>query len=151
MSARIRLGLIVGAISLFITACAATFIGVCGPIVPLIAGGVAGYLTAKKEMLASQSEGGKAGAIAGAIAGGLSLIGQIIAGITSLLILPMIYQQMGAASPIPPGSTANPIYWLSGAGTAFCIGLVGVVLAAGAGFAGGYFGTSNTPATPPMQ
>ncbi len=155
MSDRVRLGLIVGVISLFLTACMATFIGLCGPVVPLIAGGVAGYLTVKKEMPASQSEGGKAGAISGAIAGGLSLIGQIIAGIASLVLLPSIYQQLGVSSPIPPGASSNAMYWLSGAGTAFCIGMVGVLLAAGAGFAAGYFGTSNrapiAPTAPPLQ
>ncbi len=153
MSIRVRYGLIAGVISLLVTACAASVFGLCGPVIPLIAGGVAGYLAVRKEMPAIQGDGGKAGAIAGAITGALSILGQIIAGILSLALLPSL--SPGFSNLVPPGSESNPVYWLSGVATSFCIGFVGVLLGAAGGFAGGYFGWSSNapaaPAAPPIQ
>jgi len=145
MSARIKVGLIYGGIGLVLTACMSTIVGICGPAVSLVAGALAGYFTVKQESPASQSEGGKAGAIAGAIAGALGIFGQIIGGILTLAVLPSIMEAMGNYN--YSGYSDQAAYWLSGAGTAFCFGIIGVVLAAIAGYATGYL-TSNKPATP---
>ena len=81
------------------------FIGICGPLVSLLAGGVAGFLAAQQEKLPTKNDGAKAGAMAGGIAGALVIIGQIIGGISALAIM----QATGAQLPfgtIP--STGDP-------------------------------------------
>jgi hypothetical protein len=145
MSARIRIGLIAGGISLVLTACVGALMGICGPAVSLVAGAIAGYFAAKQESPASQSEGGKIGAIAGAIAGGLGVIGQVIGGIASLTLLPSLMQSLGNYT--YSAASGQAVYWISGAFTALCFGMVGVVLAAIAGYAVGYV-SSNKPVTP---
>ena len=149
MSARIRIGLIAGVISLVLTVCVATAVGICGPAVSLIAGAVAAYFVVKQEMPASQSEGGKAGAIAGAIAGAGGVIGQIIGGIVTLTVLPGLMESMGNYS--YSGANNSAAYWAGGAVTALCFGFVGVVLAAIAGFAVGYFTSNKPPVAPVVQ
>lgn len=148
MSARIKVGLIAGGIGLVLTVCVSLAVGICGPAVSLVAGALAGYFTVKQESPASQSEGGKAGAISGAIAGSLGIIGQIIGAILALTVLPSILEAAGNNS--YSGYSDQAVYWLSGAGTAFCFGIVGVILAAIAGYATGYI-SSNKPATPIVQ
>lgn len=148
MSARIRIGLIAAVISLVLTVCVATAVGICGPAVSLIAGALAAYFVVKQEAPATQSEGGKAGAIAGAIAGAGGVIGQIIGGILTLTLLPSIMESLGDSSYSTVSGDAA--YWLGGAGTAFCFGLGGVVLAAIAGYAVGYFTSANKPPVAPV-
>ena len=139
MKPRIRLGLIVGVISLVVTACVSTLMGICGPGVSLFAGAIAGFLTGRGESFPSQGEGAKAGAISGAIAGGVALIGQFIGGIATLTIAPTLFESLGTSE--YTGYSGDVAYWLGGIGAAFCFGLVGVVLSALTGAAGGYFGT----------
>ena len=145
MSARIKVGLIAGGISLVLTVCVSAAVGICGPAVSIVAGALAGYFTTKQESPVSQSEGGKAGAISGAIAGALGLIGQIIGAIVALAVLPSIMESFGSST--YSGYSGQAAYWLSGAGTAFCFGIIGIVLAAIAGYATGYM-SSNKPAAP---
>jgi len=147
MKPRTRLGLIVGAIGLVLNICVAGFIGFCGPLVSLIAGGAAGFFAAQQEKLGTKGEGARAGATAGGIAGGLIILGQIIGGLGALAFV----QYSGAPVPfgqVPDASSPasfNLIYYLTGAGTAFCFGLVGALLAAGAGAGAGYFATQEQP------
>ena len=145
MSARIRVGLIAGGIGLVLTACIGAIMGICGPVVSLVAGALAGYFAAKQEAPASQGEGGKVGATAGAIAGGLGVIGQIIGGILALTILPPLMESLGNYS--FSGASGEASYWIGGATTALCFGVVGVILAAIAGYATGYIST-NKPVAP---
>ena len=70
MQPRMRMGLIVGVIGLALNVCVSGFIGLCGPLVSLIAGAVAGFFAAQQEKLGTKGEGARAGAIAGAVAGG---------------------------------------------------------------------------------
>ena len=153
MQPRIRTGLIVGAIGLVLNICVAGFLGFCGPVVSLIAGGIAGFFAAQQERLASKNEGARAGATAGGIAGGLIILGQMIGGVGALFFL----QSSGAESPfgqIPSLSgdaTTQIAYYATGLGTAICFGLVGALLAAGAGAGAGYLGTSDQPVAPPPQ
>lgn len=145
MSARIKFGLIAGAIGLVLTACASVIMGCCGPLVSVAAGAAAAYFALKAESPSSQNEGGKIGAIAGAIAGALTLIGQILGGLVSLTVAPTILEQLGNYSYGPLADQAS--YWAGGVGAAFCFGLLGTALAAAAGFAVGYFSSKNpTPA-----
>jgi len=146
MQPRTRLGLTVGAIGLVLNVCVAGFIGFCGPVLSLIAGGVAGYLTAQQEKLPTKGDGARAGAVSGGIAGALIIVGQIIGGIGALVI----FQTSGM--PVPFGQVPNAgdpsmtaIYYGTGFVTAFCFGLVGALLAAGTGAGAGYLGTPEQP------
>lgn len=150
MQPRIRMGLTIGAIGLVLNVCVAGFVGFCGPVLSLIAGGVAGYLTAQQEKPVTKGDGARAGAVSGAIAGALIIIGQIIGGIGALFI----FQSSGMSTPfgqVPnagdPSMTA--FYYGTGFVTAFCFGLVGALLAAGTGAGAGYLGTSEQPASIP--
>ena len=49
MQPRTRIGLIVGVIGLVLNICVAGFIGFCGPVLSLIAGGIAGYFATQQE------------------------------------------------------------------------------------------------------
>lgn len=151
MQPRTRMGLIVGVIGLVLNICVAGFIGFCGPLVSLIAGAAAGFFAAQQEKLPVKSEGARAGAIAGAIAGGLIILGQIIGGLGALAYI----QYSG--TPIPFGTVPDAsspasfslIYYLTGVGTALCFGVVGALLAAGAGAGAGYLATPDQPLSPP--
>jgi hypothetical protein len=153
MQPRIRIGLIVGAIGLVLNICVSAFIGLCGPGFSLIAGAVAGFFAAQKERLGVKAEGAKAGATSGAVAGGLIIIGQLIGGIVALFLL----QSTGAQAPfgqipsVSEGASSQLVFYLSGAGASLCFGIIGALLAAGAGAATGYFGTSDQPAPPPVN
>jgi hypothetical protein len=150
MQPRIKLGLIVGAIGAVLNICVAAAVGVCGPAVSLVAGAIAGYFAAQQERPATKAEGARSGATAGAIAGGLIIVGQVIGGLGALFYM----QASGAQLPfgnIPSASQGAPvqmIYYLSGAGTAICFGIVGTLLAAGAGAGTGYLGTAEQIAPP---
>jgi hypothetical protein len=148
MSASVRVGLIAGVIGLVLTACVGALFGLCGPVVSLLAGAAAGYFAAKQSTPATQSEGGKIGATAGAIAGALCVVGQLIGGISALTILPPLMESMGNYQ--YSAVSGESLYWISGALTALCFGIVGAGLAAGAGFGTGYISTTPTP-PPPSQ
>jgi hypothetical protein len=152
MQPRTRIGLIVGVIGLVLNICVSGFVGLCGPLFSLVAGAVAGFFAAQQEKLPTKNAGARAGATAGGIAGGLIILGQLIGGVGALFFL----QANGAQMPfgqIP--STADPsatqmMYYLTGAATALCFGVIGALLAAGAGAGAGYLATSDMPVTNPM-
>jgi hypothetical protein len=145
MKARIRIGLIVGAITLVITTVISALMGICGPGVSLLGGAFAGYFAAKKESPSTKSEGGKIGAIAGMITGGMGIIGQLIGGILALTLLPPLMELMGNNS-YSQISTGDPIiYWLSGMGTSLCFSVGGIILSALSGAGTGYISTTEKP------
>ncbi len=144
MSARVKFGLIAGGIGLVLTACFSALMGCCGPFVALAAGAAAGYFAVREEPAASQSEGGKSGAVAGAIAGALTLVGQILGGFVALTIVPPLMKELGNNSYISDPAS----YWLGGTAAAFCFGFLGTALAAAAGFAAGYFSSKNPTPSP---
>src|SRR5215208_940245 len=152
MQARIRIGLIVGLIGLVLNICVSAFIGFCGPVLSLIAGGAAGFLAAQQEKLAFKREGARAGATAGGIAGGLIILGQILGGIGALFLM----QSRGMQTPfgqLPPLNDPGSqiAFYGAGLGTALCFGIVGALLAAGAGAGAGYLATSEQPVMPTSQ
>lgn len=153
MKPRIRMGLIVGAVGLFLNICIAGLMGICGPFVSLFAGGIAGYLANQQEKPASKSEGGKVGAIAGGISGALVSVGQLIGGIAALLVMQMSgIQPVIGQIPSMGGSPAEiAAYYVGGLGTGLCFGLVGIVLAAGTGAGAGYLTTNEQPLPPQEQ
>lgn len=154
MKPRIKIGLITGAIGMALNVCVSLLVGFCGPAVSLVAGAAAGFLAVQQEKPASKQEGAQAGAIAGAIAGGLVMVGQVIGGLGALVLLQFSGVQLGFGIPLSSADPASQaIYYLSGTATAFCFGIIGALLAAGAGAGAGYLAVSEQPAPPldPMQ
>lgn len=147
MQPRTRIGLIVGAIGLVLNICVAGFVGVCGPFFSLLAGAVAGFFAAQQEKLSTKADGARAGATAGGIAGGLIILGQIIGGVGALFFLQSNGTQLpfGSIPSASADSASQMVYYLTGAGTSLCFGIVGAALAAGAGAGAGYLGTSDRP------
>jgi hypothetical protein len=151
MSPRVKYGLIVGAIGFIINICASTFSGICGPFMALFAGAIAGLLTGREEVTASQGQSAQAGAVSGAIAGTGTLVSQLIAGVVVLAILPELDVELPFGQLPQAGNTAEQIgYWIGGLGAGFCFGLVGLVLAAGAGAAVAYFMYKPQPPAMPQ-
>ncbi|HAV79060.1 MAG TPA: hypothetical protein DCX53_17050 [Anaerolineae bacterium] len=154
MQPRIKLGLTIGAIGLVLNICVAGFIGLCGPVLSLIAGAVAGYLTTMQEKPATKSDGARAGAISGAVAGVLIIVGQILGGIGALIYI----QSTGAPTLFGdvPSISSDPAqlvgYYIGGIGTGICFGVVGALLAAGTGAGAGYLATTEqTGSIPPTS
>jgi hypothetical protein len=152
MQPRVRIGLIVGAISAVLNICVAGFVGICGPVLSLIAGGIAGYLAVQQEKSVTKNEGARVGATAGGIAGGLIILGQILGGIAALVFIQTSGTQLPFGQVPSTGDSTQIVYYGSGVVTAFCFGLVGAALAAGAGAGIGYLTTPDKPmTTPPSQ
>ena len=152
MQSRTRIGLIVGVIGLVLNICVAGFLGFCGPFLSLVAGGIAGFLATQQEKPFTKNEGARVGATAGGIAGALIILGQIIGGIGALAYM----QSTGAQTPfgaVPElGDPATSIgFYGGGIATAVCFGIIGALLAAGAGAGAGYLTASDQPMTPPSQ
>ncbi len=145
MKPSIKIGLLAGVIGLVLNVCVSAAIGICGPAVSLVAGALAGYFAASQEKPATKADGAKAGATAGGIAGLLITIGQIIGAVGALAYM----QYSGATLPfgtIPSQSAdaaTQAVFYISGAGTGLCFGLVGTFLAALAGAGAGYAGTPD--------
>jgi len=81
MTPRVKYGLIVGAVVLFVNVCVAAALPICGPMMALLAGAIAGFLTAREEEPVAAGDGARAGAVSGLIAGALVFLGQLVAGI----------------------------------------------------------------------
>jgi hypothetical protein len=146
MKPRIKMGLIAGGIGLVLNIFVSTLFGICGPAISLIAGGAAGLLAVQQEKPSNKSEGASVGGMAGLIAGGLTLIGQIIGGLGALFLIQST--PLSSAFGFTPDDASTLIYYAAGIGTAFCFGLVGALLAAGAGAGAGYVATPEQPASP---
>jgi hypothetical protein len=147
MSPRIKFGLIAGVIGLVLNICIATAMGICGPLVALLAGAAAAFFTVQSEQPATKGDGARTGAIAGSIAGFLVLIGQMIGGLGALLFIQNsdVVMPFGTI-PAPSADVSQQlVYYLSGLAAGACFGLVGIVAAALAGAAAGYLGTSDRP------
>jgi hypothetical protein len=151
MQPRIRIGLIVGVIGLVLNICVAGFIGFCGPLLSLLAGAAAGFFAAQQEKPQTKNEGARIGVTAGGIAGGLIIVGQIVGGVGALFFM----QSRGMQVPFGqiPSTSSDPttqlVFYAGGIGTALCFGVIGALLAAGAGAGVGYLATSEQAVTPP--
>ncbi len=147
MKPSVKYGLITGVIGLVVIVPVSAFLGVCGPLVTLVAGAFAGFFTAYAGKTLTRREGWQTGAIAGAISGGLCLIGQIIGGIFILTFIQKTGTNLRFGSAPGPTSPISEyvLYYLSGLGTALCFGIVGIVLGAVAGGIAGALGTRQSP------
>lgn len=151
MAPRYRFGLLIGLVGLFLNICISGLFGLCGPFASLIAGGVAGFMTARSEQPAVKADGARAGAVSGSIAGALVLFGQLCGGLGALALLQFSgTPTFGGAAPPPDADIALQLtYYGAGFGTALCFGIFGVVLAAIAGAGAGFLATPDQPASYP--
>ncbi len=149
MQPRTKIGLIVGVIALVLNICVAGLMGICGPLVSLIAGGIAGLLAAQQEKPATKNEGSRVGATAGGIAGGLVILGQILGGVGALLYFQTSGRPIFGQTPNLGAPGAQLGYYAGGFGVALCFGIVGAALAAGAGALAAYLATPDRPVVPP--
>src|SRR5262249_30651211 len=131
--------------------CVAGFIGFCGPLLSLLAGAAAGFFAAQQEKPLTKNEGARIGVTAGGIAGGLIILGQVIGGVGAVFFM----QCRGMQVPVGqiPSTSSDPstqlVFYAGGIGTALCFGIIGALLAAGAGAGAGYLATSEQGVTPP--
>lgn len=144
MYPRVKVGLLVGGIGLLLNICIATAFGLCGPMLALLSGAVAGFLAAQQEKAPTKGEGARIGAISGFVAGGLILLGQMLGAIVALLLVQLsgVETIFGSTAP-PPSANAmlQIMYYVTGLGVGVCFGAVGIILSILAGAATGYLGT----------
>lgn len=145
MSPRVRIGLIVGLIGAVLNTGVSALFGFCGPFATLIAGAIAGLLTARATRGALRPATTTNGAIAGVITGGLMLIGQMLGAVISLLLVlsGALGLPMGT---LPSGGAEQAGVWIGGLGVGLCFGVVGALLGA-AGGAGAAYVAWQAPAT----
>ena len=152
MQPRTKIGLIVGVIGLVVNICVAGFMGICGPLVSLIAGGVAGFFAAQQEKPPTKKEGARVGATAGGIAGGLIILGQLAGGLGALIYFQSSGTPIFGQTPnVYNDPNAQIGFYAGGIGMALCFGVVGALLAAGAGAGAAYLASSDQAITPPPE
>ena len=151
MAPRYRFGLLIGMVGLFLNICISGLFGLCGPLAAFVAGGVAGFMTARSEQPAVKADGARAGAVSGGIAGALVLLGQICGGLGALALIQFSNTPTFGGTAPPPDADImlQLIYYGTGFGTALCFGIFGAVLAAIAGAGVGFLATPDQPASYP--
>ncbi len=146
----VKFGLIAGAVGFLVIVPISALMGICGPGVTLIAGAIAGFLSAYYDKAATRRDGAQSGAIAGAITGGITFIGQLIGVILVLSFvqrsgMPIMFGQVPTSS---SPAYEHIVYYASGIGTGLCFGVIGIVLGAIAGGLAGAMGTRQS--APPI-
>lgn len=150
MTARVRWGMIVGIVGMFVNTFASLVVALSGPILSFIFGIIAGLVVTRKEPASSKGKGAQQGAITGLIAGGLIFLGQVIGAVANL-----IYAQMPAYEslfgPVPELTTpqGQTSYWVIGIGVGLIFGLIDTLACVLGGSIIGRLLTkeSNTPQT----
>jgi hypothetical protein len=150
MRPRYTFGLLIGIVGLALNVCVSGFLGLCGPVLTLLGGALAGFLTVRREHPLAKNEGATAGAVSGGIAGALMLVGQLLGGIGALAIMQTLKLPLPFGATVPSGGDAAQQvgYYLGGLGTGICLGLVGLILAAAAGAGAGYLAAPQSPSMP---
>lgn len=140
MRPAIKVGLVVGVIALLVNLVVAAAFGICGPFVALVAGALAGLFSSQRQMAASRGDGLRIGVTSGAIAGAMTLVGQIVGAVGALALFQFggLKMPFGSVPPVGADPSLHAIYYLTGAGTGACFGIVGLILAAAAGAGAGY-------------
>ena len=141
----LKYGLIVGAISLIVIIPLSVIMGICGPVVSVIGGAVAGFLTAHYGNISVKNTGAKQGALAGLVAGAFTFVGQIVGGILALILIQATEASVliGEAPTFNSPASEQMLFFVGGIGAGSCFGLIGLGVAAGFGALAGYFGTKE--------
>ena len=161
MSGAMRAGLIFGAVGL-IAVLATAFLPrpgpvVCGPLLAVPVGGLAGFYGARWNMAGARVS---RGVLAGSLAGLGMLVGAVIGYIVLFNIIssdPSFQQQLGAFlqqqpdAKIDPGAIGATI-GLAGAVAGLCFGVLNLLLALAFGALGGWLALRNRPQpVPPSE
>lgn len=149
MAAKIKFGLIVGAVGLIINIFVSFLVGICGPFIGFAAGAIAGWLTVRADRPTVRNTGVSLGTQAGAIAGALVLVGQLIGNIGGLLFIQST-QTEPLFGELPQTPEAQAGFWAAGIGVVICFGLLGLGLGAMGGAGAGYLATPESGAGPEM-
>jgi len=147
MRPRIKTGLIVGVIG-FVLIIFQSGTGISRILTTMIASAIAGFLASQqerllvnKERLYSKKKSTRAGAIAGGITGTFMLIGQLV----SMIIAVTIGLETKSLSQASNASWTN-FYYSTALVSGFCFGVLGILLAIGAGaIAGNISQKANAP------
>lgn len=144
MTAKVRWGLILGIVGLFVNTLASLIFAFCGPIVSFGVGLVAGFIVSQNEPAPTRGEGAQQGALSGLIAGGFILLGQIIGAIGNLAFAQMVeYESLFGTLPDLSSPEGQTFYWLIGIGVGVCFGLVDTLACV---LGGALIGYVRTPA-----
>jgi hypothetical protein len=144
VKAELKFGLLFGLAGLILNLIMAPILAACAPFIMLLAGGLAGYLTARQADLPLQSMGARAGAIAGLVAGGTIIIGQTVGGFLALAIYQAsIFPNLVSYTPSPADPAwIRAFFYSTGYGVVACFGLFGVLLSVLIGAGVGYVTTN---------
>lgn len=155
MGGRVMWGVIVGLVGMLMNLVVSFVSGVCGPVVTLVAGAIAGFFAARWEGPGPRARSAQAGAIAGLLAGTLMLISQMLAAVAEVLVLQsaefqflqaMFTPGLGGTIPSNPTAETQSGILVGALATGGCFGLIGMILAALAGAATGYLsGPGESP------
>lgn len=144
MTAKVRWGVIIGIVGLFVNTIASLIFAFCGPIVSFGIGLVAGFIVSQNEPAPTRGEGAQQGALTGLIAGAFILLGQIIGAIGNLVFAQMVeYEPIFGTLPDLSSPEGQAFYWLIGIGVGVCFGLVDTLACV---LGGALIGYARTPA-----
>ena len=152
MKPHVKTGLIVGTVGLVVNTIASALMGLCGPLVALVVGAIAGLLAVGKVQGPTKADSAKLAAVAAVIAGLLTAVGQFIGGFAILILAQQLEWQLPFGQVPGASSTAaeSAGYWLGGLLAGGCFGTVGVILAVLAGAAAGYLRSTPQPQYAPQ-
>lgn len=152
MKPHVKVGLIVGAVGLVVNTIASAFMGLCGPLVALVVGAIAGLLAVGKVQGPTKADSAKLAAVAAVIAGLMTAVGQFIGGFAVLIMAQQLEWELPFGQVPGAGATAaeSAGYWLGGVFAGGCFGTVGVILAVLAGAAAGYLRSTPQPQYAPQ-
>jgi len=152
MKPHVKTGLIVGAVGLVVNTIASALLGLCGPLVALIVGAIAGLLAVGRVQGPTKADSAKLAAVAAVIAGLMTAVGQFIGGFAVLIMAQQLEWQLPFGQVPGASSTAaeSAGYWMGGLLAGGCFGTVGVILAVLAGAAAGYLRAKPQPQYAPQ-
>jgi len=135
----VRSGLILAAVALIFSASATLISPLCTPCLAIFMGFFAGYLAGIQDKPRDEAKAAKMGGGAGAIGGVGALLGQFIgAAINARMVGPEGAMDMLSQFNIPLDMDITIPYWAGVVSSAFCFGLLNILLMAGLGALGGY-------------
>lgn len=125
MTARVRWGMIVGIVGMFVNTFASLVVALSGPILSFLFGIIAGFVVSRKEPATSKGKGAQQGAATGLIAGGLIFLGQLIGAVANLIYAQMPeYESLFGPFPTLTTPQGQTTYWLIGIGIGVLFGLI---------------------------